>query len=132
MEEHACTQEDRITRIEGTVTAIDGKLDAINTNQAKIMTCLDIYMKKVDEHDAILKGENGDVGVVAKVAQAVDILDELKIALKGKEDKPGLIAAIDVLVKRAASTDDDKVWLRRLIIGTVITWMLGIGLMIFK
>ncbi|MDR3572434.1 MAG: hypothetical protein P4L50_01115 [Anaerolineaceae bacterium] len=52
--------------------------------------------------------------------------------LKGKEDKPGLIAAIDILAKRTASSDDEKIRLRRLIVGTGITWALGIGLMIFK
>src|SRR5271157_6016755 len=102
VQEHDCEQDERITRIEESVERMDGKIDTLNTNQQKVITWLEIYMKRTDEHDIILKGENGEIGVVAKVVQAVDILTELNTALKGKEDKPGLIAAIDDLLKRKA------------------------------
>ena len=132
MDTHTCTQEERITRIEENVKCMDEKLDALHSNQQRTLTMLEIYVKKVDEHDAILKGENGEVGVIAKVVQAVDMLTELSIALKGKEDKPGLIAAIDVLVKRAAAEDDGKIWMRRLLIGAIITWILSVIVLVIK
>jgi hypothetical protein len=132
MVEHDCEQDERIARIEESVRCMDNKVDGLNTNQQKILTWLDIYMKKIDEHDAILKGENGNVGVVAQVVQAITILTELNTALKGREDKPGLIAAIDTLVRRNIVVDDEKVWLTRLIIGTLITWVIGIAVVLFK
>jgi len=130
--EHECEQDERIARIEENVRCLDNKVDGLNTNQAKILTWLDIYMKKIDEHDAILKGENGQIGVVAQVVLAVNILTELNVALKGKEDKPGLIAAINNLVEKNSITDEQKVWLTRLIVGTLITWAIGIAVVIIK
>jgi hypothetical protein len=67
-----------------------------------------------------------EIGIIAKVTNALDILADLQIALKGKEDKPGLISEINTLVKKISEWKDTKKWITRLIVGRFITSLLGL------
>lgn len=58
--------------------------------------------------------------------RATETLDELKIALKGYGKEPGLIAVIQNLTNKIEEYDDAKKWITRLVIGYIITVILGL------
>ena len=82
------------------------------------------------EHDRVLRGNNGAIGVIAKVASSIDIIEDLNVTIRGKGDNPGLVGKIDKLMETVEGLKNDRVWVTRLIIGGVIVTLLGvIGIM---
>ncbi len=86
----------------------------------------------IEEHDRALYGNNGNVGVVAKVVSSVETLEDLKMALRGKGEDPGLIADIRTLMNWMGDWKDERKWLARVIIGVVITQLIGYVLIFLK
>jgi len=127
-----CSQEQRISRIEQAVNAIDQKVEGLVLEFQLFKAKMDSVLNSVEEHDRALKGNNGTVGLIAKVANALDVLYELNAALKGREEKPGLIATIDRLSKTVECWNDDRKWITRLVIGWVITTILGLVVIALK
>jgi hypothetical protein len=129
----ACTQEERITRIEISVTTVGEKVDGLTTD-VKMLTQVvqQQVLPIVAEHERALRGENGNVGLIAKVVNTVDILTELNRAMKGEGEKPGLIAVIDNLVRVTTEWNDTKKWASRLVWGWGITTLLMIVLELLK
>ena len=87
---------------------------------------------KVEEHDRALYGNNGNVGVVAKVVSSVETLEDLKMALRGKGEEPGLIADIRTLMNWMGDWKDERKWINRLLIGLAIAEVFRIILEIAK
>lgn len=127
-----CTQEQRITRIEQAVENIAEKVEGLVLEFQTFRARMDNVLLSVEEHDRALKGNNGTVGLIAKVANALDVLNELNLALKGHAEKPGLIATIDRLSKTVECWNDDRKWITRLIIGWVVTTILGLVVIALK
>lgn len=127
-----CIQEQRITRIEASVGAITKKVSQVSSDVSAIHDKMEAVTKTVEEHDRALYGSNGGVGVVAKVVQSVETLEDLKIALKGKGEDPGLIADIKNLMGFMADQKDERKWLARGVAMLVIAQLVGLGFMLFK
>ncbi len=115
-----CTQENRITRIENKidklVDVVSDVAGSINTLAIKMNNMVDT----VAEHERTLKGTNGNTGIVAKVVQSVDLIDELNIAMRGEKDKPGLIAAIGEMNRKIGQWEESMTWLKRAVVGIVV------------
>ena len=127
-----CQQAERIERIENAVDRMTGQVSTLVTDFSVLKQRVETALDRVDDHEDMLKGVNGDVGVVAKVANLVEVFDELHETLRGKGKEPGLIAAIDTLTKKIAEWDDTKKWIGRLIVGWFITSLLGLLLITLK
>ena len=127
-----CTQENRITRIENTVGEIGSKVNTIAADVTVIRASTEAMAAKVEEHDRALYGNNGNVGVVAKVVQSVEKLEDLAIALRGKGEEPGLIAEIRNLMNYVGEQKDERKWMTRAVIGVVIAQLLGLLFMLLK
>lgn len=120
-----CQQTDRIERIETAVEKLTGSVTVMASDIRLLSANVDTALKKIDEQERTLRGENGDPGLVAVVGRLNASMDDLYKALRGESDKPGLIAAIDNLVKKIAGWEDDKQWLSRLIVAWIFTTILG-------
>jgi hypothetical protein len=79
----------------------------------------------VHEHERTLKGSNGGLGVVAKVANSVDLLDELNNAMRGEKDKPGFIASISQMNTKIERWEANMTWLTRSVISVLIAGAIG-------
>lgn len=127
-----CTQEERIARIEASVDNFGGKLDSLSTDVQLLTAEVRRVIPTIEEHDRALKGNNGTIGLIAKVASALEVLSDLQEALRGKGEKPGLIATIDRLTHITEGWEDTKQWAGRLIAGWLITTVLMILLEILR
>jgi hypothetical protein len=130
--EHACTQEERITRIEISVTTVGEKVDSLATDVKLLTQVVRQVIPTLEEHDRALKGNNGNTGLIAKVANAIEVLNDLQEALRGRGEHPGLIATIDRLVRATEEWNDTKKWLSRLVAGWLITTVMMILLELLK
>jgi hypothetical protein len=95
---HNCNQVDRITRIEHTVDEIGDKVSQIATSVDILVVKLQPVIDKVQDHEKTLRGSNGD---------------------------PGMVGAISDIGKTISSWADNQKWLFRLIIGWLVTTVLG-------
>lgn len=126
-----CEQEDRITRIENTVEKVATDVATIGTNVLIIKEKVEEYGATIKKHDDILRGEGGDLGLVAQTKVNTRDVTELVSALKGEKDEPGLISVIADLAKRLGKKDDWEQWLYRLVGAGVITGLIALGFKIF-
>ena len=127
-----CTQEHRITRIEASVDVISEKVNQVANDVSVIRDKVEAVTKTVDEHDRALYGSNGSVGVVAKVVQSVETLEDLKIALRGKGEEPGLISDIRTLMDWMGEWKDGRKWINRLLAGLAVAEVFRIVLEVMK
>jgi hypothetical protein len=127
-----CQQTDRIERIETAVEKLTNTVSVMASDIRLLSANVDTALKKIDEQERTLRGENGDPGLVAVVGRLNASMDDLYKALRGESEKPGLIAGIDNLVKKIAGWEDDKKWLFRLVAAWVITTILGLIAVIVK
>ena len=127
-----CQQENRITRIENAVGEIGEKVNNIAADVSVIREKIDGVTRTVEEHDRALYGNNGGVGVVAKVVQSVETLEDLKIALKGKGEEPGLISDIRTLMDWMGEWKDGRKWINRLLVGLAVAEVFRIILEVMK
>ena len=119
-------------RIETAVDKLAETVSGIASDMRLLSATVDATLKKVDEQDTILKGDNGKPGMVAVVAKLNGCMDDLYGAMRGEKDKPGLIAAIDTLTKKIFEWEDTKKWISRLMIGWIVTTILGLLAVILK
>jgi hypothetical protein len=56
-------------------------------------------LDQVAEHDRALKGNNGTIGVIARVANSTGTMDDLGTTIRGRGDDPGLVGKIDKRAK---------------------------------
>ncbi len=127
-----CMQEGRITRIEASVNVITEKVNQVAGDVSVIREKVEGVTRTVEEHDHALYGNNGGVGVVAKVMQSVEVLDDLKVALKGKGEDPGLISDIRNLMGNMADQKDERKWLMRAVVGVIIAQLIGVAFMLLR
>ncbi len=127
-----CQQEQRITRIEASVDVISEKVNLVANDISVIRDKVEAVTKTVDEHDRALYGSNGSVGVVAKVVQSVETLEDLKVALRGKGEEPGLISDIRTLMNWMGEWKDGRKWLNRLLAGLAVAEVFRIILEVMK
>ena len=127
-----CTQEGRITRIEASVNVITEKVNQVATDVSVIREKVEGVTEKVEEHDRALYGSNGSSGVVAKVVQSVETLDDLKVALKGRGEDPGLISDIKNLMGFMLEQKDERKWLLRAVVGVILAQLIGLIFMLVR
>ena len=80
------------------------------------------------------------IGIIAKVSNSMDTLEDLNATIRGKEDRVGLVVKIDKMAEviNGMMTDIDSLkdyrkWIVRLMIGWVIMTLQGIfGIMMTK
>jgi hypothetical protein len=80
----------------------------------------------VAEHDRALRGNNGTIGVIAKVSNSMGTIDDLDTTIRGKGEDPGLVGKIDKLVDTVDGLKNDRKLLTRLAVGWVIMALLEI------
>jgi hypothetical protein len=95
---HNCTQVERITRIERTVDEIGEKVSQIATSVDILVVKLEPVIDKVQDHEKTLRGTDKD---------------------------PGIVGAISDIGKTITEWSDNQKWLSRLIIGWLVTTVLG-------
>lgn len=127
-----CSQENRISRMEAAIDIIAKKVDGLASDFQLLKARMEDVLLSVEEHDRALKGNNGTIGLIAKVAGALEVLSDLQEALRGRGEKPGLIAMIDKLAHVAEGWEDTKKWAGRLVAGWMITTVLMILLELLK
>ena len=127
-----CTQEQRITRIENTVGEIGEKVNTIAADVTVIRASTVAMTAKVEEHDQALYGNNGNVGIVAKVVSSMETLEDLKVALRGKGEEPGLISDIRTLMDWMGEWKDGRKWINRLLVGLAVAEVFRIILELAK
>ena len=127
-----CLQTDRIERIETSVDKISVTVNLLTTDIRILSVSVDSIIKRLDEQDVTLKGSNGSPGLVGAVSTLNSYMSDLYGAMRGEGDKPGLISAISVLTKKISDGDDESKWMKRLIVGWVLTTILGALGIIFK
>lgn len=127
-----CQQTERIERIENNVDKIAetvaGHASDIRLLNATVQTAL----KRLDDQEITIKGSNGDPGLVGAVSKLNLYMDDLYKAMRGEADKPGLISVISTLVKKIEGSEEESKWIKRLIIGWVLTTALRALGIIFK
>jgi hypothetical protein len=79
----------------------------------------------VAEHDRALRGNNGTIGVIAKVANSMGTIDDLGTTIRGRGEEPGQVGKIDRLCDAVESLKDDRKWVMRLVLGWVVLTLLG-------
>ena len=127
-----CQQEGRISRIETSVEVITEKVNRVAEDVSVIRANTEAMAAKVEEHDRALYGNNGNVGMVAKVMQSVEKLEDLAVALRGKGEEPGLISEIRNLMNYVGEQKDERKWLVRAVTGVVITQLIALIFMLFR
>lgn len=124
-----CIQKERLQKIEELMLQALNRVNEVQALGPQIKLVLD----QVAEHDRALKGKNGTVGIIAKVAGSADTIEDLNTTIRGKGEDPGLVGKIDKLVEAVEGLKDDRKWLTRLIVGWVVMTLLGvIGIMMTK
>ncbi len=125
MTDHPCQQEGRIKNIEAKVDVITDKIEEIHPDIQVIKERLTATAETVEEHDRALRGSNGDVGLVAKVSETTASVNDLIKTLRGEGNDPGLIGALSRLTEKMGNWESTWRWLTRLVIGWVITSLIG-------
>lgn len=121
-----CPQEVRITRLENAVSSIQDQVSRMTAEFMVLKVRIEAALDQVAEHDRVLKGKDGSPGVIAKVANSVELIEDLNDALRGVDGASGLISEIRSLKEQIGDWGDTKKWLTRLVIGWVITAILGL------
>ena len=86
---------------------------------------LDPIIEQVQSHDRALRGSNGDLGIVAKVASMSDTVNSLHVTIKGKDEDAGLVGDVSEIGKTIKEWADNQKWLFRLVVGWLITTALA-------
>jgi hypothetical protein len=126
-----CQQEERIKHIEAKVDVITDKIEEIRPDIMLIKDRLVSTVETVEEHERALRGSNGDIGALARVLDNAVVLRDLIITLRGEGQNPGLIGAISRLTEKMSAQEDDRRWLSRLVIGWLITSLVGGAIMVY-
>ncbi|MEL7591813.1 MAG: hypothetical protein AAGU17_11045 [Anaerolineaceae bacterium] len=128
-----CAQEDRITRIEDAVAEIHDDIGGLATDMAVIKDKICGVVEKVEDHERVLRGFNGNTGIIAKLENSmakIDNLDEAMFENGGLHDTMKEVSAYmkssrEEEKARKADKRDNIKWLWRLVVGTAITGVLG-------
>lgn len=91
----------------------------------KLAPQIQLVLDQVAEHDRALRGNNGTIGVIAKVASSMGTIDNLGTTIRGRGEDPGLVGKIDKLCETVDSLKHDRKWITRLVIGWVVLTILG-------
>ena len=62
-----------------------------------------------------LNGRGKEVGLIARVAELVDTLEEMRTMLKGKGEDPGMVGTLRQIKEALDKREDTEKWLFRLI-----------------
>ncbi len=124
--EHACTQENRITRIEEAVQEVNDKVDNLSDSVLTLTTILTPILDKVNEHDKVLRGSGGETGMLATVSDISKKMGELYTTIRGQGEDPGMVGFISELKKKLKESADTQQWLLRLVVGWSIAAVLGL------
>lgn len=117
MEKQLQNQEERISRMERAVDRIEDQVSQLILEFAGLKERVEAMLCRVDDHQKVLYGEKGKVGLISQG----ETLQELQQALKGYGREPGLIADIKNLLVKMGEFEDGRKWLTRLIIGAIVT-----------
>jgi len=118
-------QENRIERIEKKVDKVDEAVQVIAREVQSFSEKIEIFSSLAQAHEKTLRGSDGSDGIIASVNRSSEIIDDLNGALRGKGDKPGLIAAIDHVSEKMHNWDDDLKWIKRTFYGILISLCIG-------
>lgn len=108
--------ESRVAKLEQAIERIEIQVIQIANDVSGLKVRMEEMLCKVEDHQDVLYGEKGKHGLISQV----EIIDELRLALKGYGREPGLIADIQTLNKKIIEWDDGRKWLMRLVIGAII------------
>ncbi len=107
-------------------------MNQVANDVSVIRNKIEVVTNTVEEHDRALYGNNGNVGVVAKVVQSVETLEDLKVALRGKGEEPGLISDIRTLMNWMGEWKDGRKWLLRAVMGAVIVQLIAMLFLLLR
>ncbi len=110
------TFDSRITRVEQTLSRVEGQISTLLSEFCDMKEKVDAILTRLDDHQSVLYGDHGKAGLVSQA----EILDELNAALKGVGREPGLVADIKGLSTKMNDLDDNRKWLTRLIVAAMI------------
>jgi len=120
-----CTQTERINRIEQNVQELSTQAMSIAHSVDLLVQKIEPIIERVNEHDRALRGSNGDMGLVAKVAGMAETVASLNITIKGKDEDAGLVGDVSDIGKTIKEWADNQKWLFRLVVGWLITTALA-------
>lgn len=130
-----CTQEDRIGRIEGAVGEINKSVGALSSDVAVIKDKVLGMSDQVTDHERVLRGSNGDLGVISKIENSLPKIDRMEQAIFEdgglKESMKDISACMAASRERevaaaekekavVAEKKDNFKWLWRYVLGAII------------
>ncbi len=132
MNEQDCYQEERINRMERAVERIEEQVHQLVMEFSSLKGKMEQALQRQNDHQEVLYGMKGTTGLLGWKEKAAETLEELKLALKGYGDEPGLIAEIRALAKKIDEWDDTKKWLIRLVGALIVTEVLKLVFAFYK
>lgn len=128
-----CEQSNRILSIENAVSEIHEDIGGLATDVAVIKDKIIGVVEEVEEHEHILRGFNGNTGIMAQLEQSLPKIDKLDKAMfedGGIRDGVKSMSAYiqgrkDEDKERGAEKKDNIKWLWRLVAGSLVTAILG-------
>ena len=128
-----CEQNERICRIESAVGEIHEDIGGLATDMAVIKDKICNVVEKVEDHERVLRGFNGNTGIIAKLENSMNKIDKLDEAMFENGGLHDTMKEVSAYMKtsreeektRKADKKDNVKWLWRLVAGTAITGVLG-------
>ncbi len=128
-----CSQTNKIQELEQLARDTNAKVDEIANAHNDLKEDINIVKSLAESNQNILRGRDGDLGLIADVRylqRSVDGLvrttTELVVALQGEKGGAGLVGVIAALQKSVGDLTDANKWVVRLIVGAVIMAVLGV------
>jgi len=128
-----CIQEERITRIEDAVGDISSSVNALSSDMAVIKDRIIGVVDTVKEHEHILKGDSGGLGLVGKMSNMIRSVNRIEEAIYEDGGIKETMKETSEYIKKAAAEKkemekerrDNIKWLWRLVAGALITGAIG-------
>jgi hypothetical protein len=128
-----CSQINKIAEIEQIARETSAKVDDLAKSHIELKEDIGIVKELAENSQVILRGRDGDLGLIADVRYLQKSVDglirtttELVVALQGEKGGAGLVGVIAALQKSVGDLTDANKWVVRLIIGAVIMAVLGV------
>jgi len=100
------------------IEKIKGEIELIKSQISAIHEC-------EQEQIRTIKGNNGNVGLVAKMSKLEEVVESLVIIMDGKDGNSGMLFKMTLLIKSMEDIADNRKWFTRQVLGWVITFLMG-------
>ena len=126
------SQRARITKIEAAVEHVSAQVSQLSGSFSVLSERLSPFLSKVEEHDRALMGHDGEAGLIYKANKAMELQDNLRIIMNGREGQGGMLnmlavlqVQVNTLIEQNRSQADERRWFTRIVLGILIAGLLS-------